>query len=136
MRKLLVVLFAVAVCVVPVGCRGRLAAKGPRLEAEPLLDIPKLEGIVIDGDAGDWGAEAFRAELLWGRFDVPLTHFSGAFRAGWSQEGLLLLCELRDKTLVEAETEDELWRAGADCLVLYVLPERGERAMLRVAISP
>ena len=47
------------------------AANSAEAEAEPAFEIPRLEGMVVDGDANDWGVNGFRVEVICGGKQTP-----------------------------------------------------------------
>jgi CubicO group peptidase (beta-lactamase class C family) len=83
----------------------------PAAAAAPPLDLPRLDGITVDGRAADWGERGFRITVLAtddGRVKAP-DDLTAAFRLGWDAGGLLLLAEVRDNALVESPSADSLY---------------------------
>ncbi len=75
------------------------AAEPPR---EPVYDIPKLDGMAIDGSEADWADRGFRVEIMTSRDrSLPTADLDGRFRLGWCEKGLLLLLSVRDDKVVE-----------------------------------
>jgi CubicO group peptidase (beta-lactamase class C family) len=64
----------------------------------PVHDIPKLDGIKIDGLPGDWGDKGFKVEVMvstGGGVKAP-KDFDPTFRLGWNDQGLLVLVKVMD----------------------------------------
>jgi CubicO group peptidase (beta-lactamase class C family) len=83
--------------------------------AAPPFDLPRLDGIAVDGRAADWGARGFRIAVLAsddGRVKSP-EDLTAAFRLGWDAEGLLLLAEVKDNALVESASTDSLYEGDS-----------------------
>ena len=61
-------------------------------------EIPLLDGIVVDGEAGDWPADYAPLRVYSDvRGKIPVSSdFSVGFRLGWDQRGLLFMAEIRD----------------------------------------
>jgi dienelactone hydrolase len=106
----------------------------PLSAADP-LDIPRVDGIAIDGSGEDWGERGHRISALswttqWGPLPRALpdpADQSVGLRLGWDDHGLLLRAELRDDRWHAADqdgalyTRDslELFLAAADGTGLY-----------------
>lgn len=90
-----------------------------------IFDIPFVEGISIDGDAGDWQDRGFRVEFLTdpeGR-SLPADDFDAKFRLGWNSEGLLVLSSIRDDRIQEDSRLRSLWRC--DCVEVSLAADKG-----------
>jgi len=122
MRTCLAILFSVCFAVVA------------RAEA-PIHDIPKLDKIVLDGKADDWGDRGFRVDLVADRKGQvrPLDEFDAKFRLGWNDEGLLVLVTVKAKAPVEAAGTD-LW--SGDSIEMFVAATRQSRQYYQVDIAP
>jgi len=102
----------------------------------PVYDVPRLDGIVIDGDAADWGKGGFRVERMV-RSKGPATrrkNFDARFRLGWNDRGLLVLVTVCDDIGFESENVSELWLK--DCVELFLAPQRGAKDYWQVIFSP
>ena len=66
---------------------------GAATENDLVFDVPRLDGITIDGKGDDWGDGGFRGETLASStYPIPSARdFDAAFRLGWETRGLLLL---------------------------------------------
>jgi len=114
-----------------------VASAGAARPADPLFDVPRLEGIRIDGDPADWGDRGFRVECLTddqgGRRSAA--SFDPRFRLGWNDEGLLLLVEVRDATAYETPSLDDIYMG--DCVEIFVAEKASAPAeCYQVLISP
>jgi len=107
-------------------------------------DIPRLETAAF-GD--DWAGRGFRVDAFHqlGRGTVhfgendDITMFRTmptGLALAWNADGLLLNLAVGDDQAVEADTDQDLWENNGDCILLYVAPERGERGVRRIVISP
>jgi pimeloyl-ACP methyl ester carboxylesterase len=114
--------------------------------AQPIIyDIPRLNRLVIDGEAADWKDDGFRIEALAptdGRIR-PTTEFDAAVRVGWraraahldnnQQGGLLVLVSVVDAILVESVDPHRL--TDGDCVQIAATSDISN-AFTRFAISP
>lgn len=92
----------------------------------PTFDIPRLDGITIDGKVEDWGDGGFQAHSLVGEHGKmrPPENFDPSFRVGWNDKGLLLLVQVRDDVIYEAPgSGSEVWRA--DSVEILMTTSRG-----------
>ncbi len=124
-----------AVVLVAVVCLTFLPAR--RAQAVERYDIPKLDGITIDGHPEDWGDRGFRVDLL--TSDEGKTKsavdFDPTFRLGWNDEGLLLLATVRDDVAVESERDDRLFEN--DSLEAYIASDpEGAGSYVQVIFAP
>ena len=97
--------------------------------------IPRIEGITVDGSAGDWGKQGFRVEILAdpdGR-TLPVDDFDAKFRLAWDQQGLYVLAVVQDDIAVEHENLSRLWRT--DCVELFVSEYVGSTNRYQVVIA-
>lgn len=64
----------------------------------PVLDVPQLSDIVVDGDGKDWGSRGLRLEPLVGFASPALAgeDLVVCARAGWSRQGLFLFARVKD----------------------------------------
>ncbi|MEI7833963.1 MAG: prolyl oligopeptidase family serine peptidase [bacterium] len=70
--------------------------------AEPLYDIPKLDGITIDGKGDEWGDKGFKVSAFI-NVDAPgiRTQPGSVLRLGWDYRGLLALVTVADDNILE-----------------------------------
>ena len=76
---------------------------------DPVYDVPRLEGIVVDGKVGDWKDRGFRVMTMSGIENVPATSIDGRFRIGWDAQGLVVLVGVKDDRWNESSTLDSLY---------------------------
>lgn len=100
-----------------------------------IFRIPRIEGIIVDGSAEDWGKQGFRVEILAdpdGR-TLPVDDFDAKFRLAWDQKGLYMLAVVQDDLAVEHENLSRLWRT--DCVELFVSEYVGSTNRYQVVIA-
>lgn len=102
----------------------------------PVFDVPRLDKIVIDGKADDWGDSGFKVEAL-----APVngglraaSDFAASFRLGWNERGLLLLTIVRDNDLGENKDTKALWQK--DSLELFWGGKVGVRDWVQLHVGP
>jgi len=106
-----------------------------------VVDVPKLDAIMIDGDPADWSDEGFRVSWLshmrtdGGDLPGP-AELDPTFRLAWTDEGLLVLLAIRDDAFVPAPDDESLWANKADVAILYLIPQRGGERFTRIAVAP
>ena len=100
----------------------------------PVFDIPRLDGVTIDGEDDDWADDGFAIDLLHRhRGEDRWQPRSGAdVRLGWDPTGLLVRVRLEDDRWVEGEKH--LWKY--DGLELYAAPHRGSPQHYQLVIAP
>lgn len=100
-----------------------------------IFNIPKIEGIVVDGSGDDWVEQGFRVEFLAdpsGRANPP-DDFDVKFRLGWNRQGLLVLAAVRDNVAVEQENLSRLWQT--DCVEIMVSEQVGSMNRYQLVIA-
>ena len=88
----------------------------------PIHDIPRLDGVVIDGDAKEWDGRGFRVDAL---TELPAAlpqpaDFDARLRLGWDAGGLLVLVQVRDDLALENPDQGTLWMH--DSVELFLEP--------------
>ncbi|HBA83059.1 MAG TPA: hypothetical protein DCZ95_03095 [Verrucomicrobia bacterium] len=109
---------------------------GLALGADPLFEVPRLDGIRIDGQTKDWGDRGFRVEMMKdenGRY-LPVSDFDAGFRLGWNTQGLLVLIRAQDDVFAESPSEAELW--SLDGVEMYMATRKGGSDMVQPCITP
>jgi len=100
------------------------------------FDIPKLDGIVIDGNGNDWGGRGFVVNPLC-QMDDPIpadSKFSAKLRIGWDARGLLLLATVVDPDAEEAESNDTLF--AKDSVEFFVSPSQQSWDIAQFVVTP
>lgn len=107
----------------------------PASGAPTPYDIPKLDGITVDGNIEDWDDRGFYIGVMSsnnGRI-LPAVDFDVQVRLGWNEDGLLVLCAVTDDILVEAKEDAEL--DTKDSLELHMAPGVSHVAHYRVLLG-
>ena len=107
----------------------------------PVVRVPFVDGIAIDGSAADWGDRGFRVDLL--RVSEgkarPDDGFSPRYRLGWNDRGLLVFFDVKDQDVSEATEQSQA--DSRDGIRLrgnpwYEAPTPAFRANLSPGINP
>jgi hypothetical protein len=99
----------------------------------PAYDIPRIAGLTIDGDGGDWADDGFRVDHIAAPDGHvrPVEDFDVRFRLGWNDAGLLALVTVRDDVAWEAP--ERVWRF--DCVELFVADSVGSENFYQVIVN-
>lgn len=102
----------------------------------PVFNIPRIDGLAIDGNAVQWADRGFGVDVL---FDPSPNRkspsdFDASVRLAWDDRGLWVLLTVSDDVNVEADKEDELWRN--DSVELYLCAGLGQKDIYQVALAP
>ena len=136
-------LLTVAVIAMLAGCVMAASAKSRSAESEPpagitppLYDIPRLDGITIDGKDDDWAGGGFLIDLLAPAQMPPrsATDFSAGARLAWCGRGILMLVEVQDQQW--AESPDVATLSKGDAVEVFLAPRRGDDSCCHWVISP
>ena len=102
----------------------------------PVFDIPRVDGITVDGKPDDWGDRGFRVELMAGADGTlkPPSDLDARFRLAWDERGLLVLLTVRDDQFLEDDQLGTLWQR--DCVGLYLADRRGGQQLVQTVIAP
>jgi len=113
-----------------VGLSAGFADSGPEV-----FQIPRVEGLIVDGSDSDWGRQGFRVEILADPDGqtLPADDFDVKFRLAWDDKGLYVLAVVRDNIAVEHEDLSRLWRT--DCVELFVSEHLGSMNRYQVVIA-
>jgi len=111
-----------------------LLALAARAAEPPVFDVPRVDGVAIDGALDDWGEGGFRVDCMVARngLALPVDDFDPRFRLGWNRQGLLVGVEVRDD--MAAEAEEEYWTR--DSIEIFMAAERGSPQFFQLLISP
>ena len=101
-----------------------------------VYDIPRMDKVVIDGKADDWGQAGFRVDLMMPpeTGPKPIGDLDARFRLAWNDRGLLVLAFVRDDKWIEHKDEGWMWRY--DGVEVFLAPRPGAKDMCQWAISP
>lgn len=100
-----------------------------------VFQVPRMDGIIVDGCGDDWAEQGFRVEFLAdqnGRV-IPPDDFDVKFRLGWNQQGLLVLAAVRDNVPVERENISRLWQT--DCVEIMISESVGSTNRYQLVIA-
>ena len=133
-----------AMTLVAAGCRGLGAAEAKpstqpvtAASVQPVYAVPRLDGMVVDGRADDWGTRGFRVDAMIdtgsGRVR-PAANFDPRFRLAWNQQGLLVLVEVTDDMPDESNDEKTLYER--DSVELFVATKQGGPRLVQVIAAP
>jgi len=114
---------------------GSAASAHEPAESPVQFDIPRVEGIVVDGSGDDWGEGGFSVGFVTdpkGRA-LPAEDFDLKFRLGWNEEGLFVLATLRDDIPMEHEQLNRLWQR--DCVELFLAEAVGSENRHQLVIA-
>ncbi len=114
-------------------CVGLLA--GAAHSGSEVFQIPRIEGLIVDGSESDWGRQGFRVEILSDPDGqtLPVDDFDVKFRLAWDLQGLYVLAVVQDDIAVEEEDVARLWRT--DCVELFVSEYLGSMNRYHVVIA-
>ena len=114
------------------GCLGCAGA----VEKPALFDVPRLDKIVIDGKADDWGRRGFRVDALtWLDGPIrPANDFDPRFRLAWDRRGLLVLVTVADDEPRESDDIASLWQR--DCAELFLADRHGGSEKVQCVVAP
>ena len=129
MKKCMTICFSTLLALVVMSSATNFAADST------LFQIPRIEGIMVDGSSDDWAEQGFRVEFLTdprGRA-LPASDFDLKLRIGWNQQGLLVLAEARDDVPLEHESLSRLWQC--DCLEIFVAEKLGSPKHYQLVIA-
>lgn len=104
-------------------------------DSDVVYNIPRIEGITIDGKPEDWGENGFRHEAFSATADplLPNADFDARFRLAWDNRGLLMLLAVRDDKISEAAIDD-LYKE--DSLELFVANRQGGADSIQAVVAP
>ena len=114
-----------------------LAAAAAALpEDDMVFDVPRLEGVVVDGDGSEWGDRGLRIGVIKSKegTPTPAADLDVRFRLGWDDQGLLLLLTVHDDVPVEHPSMTELW--SKDSVELFASTEPGAKTLYQVYLGP
>ncbi|MEM7624996.1 MAG: serine hydrolase [Planctomycetota bacterium] len=99
-----------------------------------VFDIPRLDGVEIDGEPADWAEAGFSVHAMTPNTDrLSAALEGGGFRLAWDDAGLLLLAEIIDDARVEAPTA-AMWEG--DSVEIFAAAEPGSGDMVQFIMAP
>ncbi|MBT5710793.1 hypothetical protein HOI71_07110 [Candidatus Poribacteria bacterium] len=121
-------LIAAVVCIC-VPCATRAAES-------PVFDIPRLDGVTVDGVGSDWGDDGFHIRLLTTVDGAvrPIADLDAHAQLAWDDDGLLVLVDITDDTPDESENDASLWEG--DGIEVFAAAKQGSTPYYQVAVSP
>jgi len=101
-----------------------------------LFDVPRIDGITIDGQQDDWQNAGLSVEVMTSveGWVMPVSDLDCRFSLGWDERGLLVLIQVRDGSFMEAGDIEKLYEG--DCVELYLADKRGGKQMMQAVIAP
>ena len=102
----------------------------------PVYDVPRMDKVVLDGDAADWGDDGFRVDSFAPAMKPvkPAEAFSTRVRLGWNDEGLLMLVFWHDASWDEAAATSDL--SNHDSMEVFFAREPGPLFLVRWFVAP
>ncbi|MDB4793107.1 hypothetical protein OAG75_00540 [bacterium] len=100
------------------------------------FDLPRLDGITIDGDFSDWTRMGFGVEVLMqeeGALKSADDH-NVHFRAGWNNQGLLIYLTVQDNDWIEYPEKGKYY--SADVVEVFLAGQRGDEDVCQWYITP
>lgn len=99
------------------------------------FDVPRVEGIKIDGDASDWGDRGFLINVLGAATDRPDPRdLDARARLAWDEQRIVVLLRVTDDVADESESLDTLWQR--DSIELFLANKIGGEAWAQLIVSP
>ena len=100
----------------------------------PVLFIPILDSIIIDGDSGDWPVSPSPLRIFSDVCgNVPAaSDLSVSFRLGWDPGGLLILVDVQDDSIVE--DPERFW--NGDGIEMFISPRSGSFDIVQYSVRP
>ena len=103
---------------------------------DTVYDVPRVDGITIDGNIADWADRGFRIDafrlLGW---EVPAAgHFNPTARLAWDDRGLLVVAKVDQDTAREEPDPTRLW--AKDSMEVFVSTGKGQADLFQLVITP
>ena len=100
-----------------------------------VIDLPKLEGISIDGHISDWADRGYQVLVMHASpaHRLPAAELDGQLRLGWNDRGLLLLAEVTEPELHESDSDLEL---GLGASVEVIIDGHNNKEHFHLTIAP
>jgi len=119
------------------GCRTAEGASDRTSEpAWPVFAVPRMNAILLNGDATDWREDGFRVDAL-----IPVAGpmpaqqvCAASMRLGWNDAGLLVLLDVSGSDWNEAEAITELFKR--DSVEFYLALHPGSTTRCQWVVAP
>lgn len=100
-----------------------------------VYDVPRVNGITIDGNSLDWGKNGFRVDVMTSvdGAALPPGDFDPSFRLAWDERGLLALVTVHDDMFVENKDENALQQK--DSVEILAAPKAGAEDLIHVVVA-
>lgn len=101
----------------------------------PIFDIPKIDGVMVDGNAVDWSENGFHVDMLAGESGEVREpkDCDAKFRLGWDERGLLVLLKVRDDQIAETNDPRDLFQK--DSVELFFGEKVGSSQFFQVMVG-
>ncbi len=101
-----------------------------------VFDVPRLDGIEIDGLADEWGEGGFHVAVISGADGsfLPVSDFDAQLWLAWDEMGLLVRVEISDDVFHRSPDDDKVFEG--DSVELFLVPEPGGSEVMHVSIVP
>lgn len=102
----------------------------------PAFDAPRVEGVVIDGDSGEWEEAGLDVGYLAGEDGAVYdsTDLDASAKIAWDERGLLVMVRVSDDVTNESDDIESLW--SADSIEYFVSTGVGSNQRYQVLIAP
>ena len=103
---------------------------------DKIIDIPRLDNIVIDGNSDEWNNEARMFSIYANQYGetYPPDNLSARVSMGWNEKGIVLLIDVTDNEAYERGSEKLLWRD--DGVQIYMNRKYCDDNILQYSIAP
>ncbi len=101
-----------------------------------VYDIPELKSVEVDGYIIDWDDNGTAINLLsdinGNIYNSP--DFAAKCKLGWSEQGLLVCLDVKDKDIYEMDDPDKILQG--DVIEFFIADKRGGKEMIQYIIVP
>jgi cellulose/xylan binding protein with CBM9 domain/calcineurin-like phosphoesterase family protein len=102
----------------------------------PAFDAPRVDGLVIDGDPGEWEDAGLDVGYLAGEDGAVYdsADLGASAKIAWDARGLVVMVRVADDTAVESDDIESLW--SADSIEYFVSTGVGSDQRYQVLVAP